>query len=173
MSIEVKDRKIGSKSPRRVKFFTEGETRTRQEFAKECDINEIMKKYKKGELVQHVKEYGGRYGEFVAIDFKQAMDTVAEAQSMFETIPSNIRSKFDNDPGQFLKFATDAKNADEMREMGLVPPPDVPVPLAEATAAQLDDAFRRYVREKVLNETTEKETEKGRSEPPVDQNTDS
>ena len=63
MRVESTDRAPGARSPRRVKYFTTGESRTRQEFKEECDINNIMRKYKQSGLVEHVKEYGGRYGD--------------------------------------------------------------------------------------------------------------
>jgi len=70
----------------------------------------------------HSRTYEGEYGEFAAIDYHEAMNTVVEAQSMFETVPSEIRSRFGNDPGAFLKFVLDEKNSDEMRDMGLMIP---------------------------------------------------
>ena len=108
--------------PVRVQKNTVGKTRTQQSFIKECDINNIMSKYSKSGLLTHVKEYEGQYGDFTAdISFHDAMCTVVKTREMFESLPAAIRQRFFNDPGQFLEFVQDPANAQEMREMGLIP----------------------------------------------------
>ncbi len=107
---------------------------TRQSMQDECDINVIMAQYKKSGLLSHVKEHGGDYGEFLAMDFHSAMNAVLEAEEMFATVPSEIRAQFENDPGRFLSFVSEAENEEEMRTLGLLPakvaavvqPPEVP-----------------------------------------------
>ena len=101
--------------------FSDDEGLTRQAHKDECDINNIMGQYLKSGLITHVREHEGEYGEYAEMDFHEAMNTVANAQSMFETIPAEIRNQFGNDPGAFIKFATDEKNRDQMVEMGLIP----------------------------------------------------
>lgn len=95
--------------------------RTRQSMKDECDINKIMGRYLKTGLLTHVNEHQGDYGEFVQVDFHEAMNTVIAAQEMFGTVPSNLREKFGNDPGRFLDFVTNPDNREEMRELGLLP----------------------------------------------------
>lgn len=95
---------------------------TQQHMKDECDINNIMAKYQKTGLITHVAKYQGMYDDFTVMpDFKTAMDTMLEAQEMFLTLPSDIREKFDNDAGEFVEFATDSRNYDEMVDLGLVP----------------------------------------------------
>lgn len=106
----------------KVPFETTGKTRTRQAMKDECDINVIMRKYERSGLLEHVNRFQGEYGDFAAIDFQDAMNTVVAATEMFESVPARIRAKFGNDPGAFLEFATDAKNMDEMRSLGLAKP---------------------------------------------------
>lgn len=102
-----------------------GESRTHQSFAESADINNIMKRYEKNGVIDHFNQYQGEYGDFTAVtDFHSAMNVVTNAQQMFMSLPAKIRSKFGNDPGNFLEFATDDANVDEMREMGLLPPAD-------------------------------------------------
>ena len=101
-----------------------GEGRTMQEFKDECDINNILKKYQRSGLVDHVREFEGRYGDFTAaVDYHEAMNITIQAQEMFMTLPSAIRARFENDPGEFLAFANNPENEDELREMGLLPSP--------------------------------------------------
>ena len=47
------------------------------------------------------------------------MNQIIAAQEAFNSLPSDIRKKFDNDPAEFLEFVSDEKNNDEMIQMGL------------------------------------------------------
>lgn len=110
----------------------------KQEFATECDINNIMKRFERDGIEIHVNRYQGAYGDFTgAVDFHTAMNQVITSQDMFMSLPAEIRERFGNDPGAFLDFVTDPVNEDELIEMGLRPPksgrnvPDPIDPLAE------------------------------------------
>lgn len=93
---------------------------TEQSHKESCDMRFIMRKYEKEGIVQHVSKYKGTYGDFVnQPDFQTAMNIIAEASSMFETVPSRIRAQFYNDPGRFLEFVQDPRNIDAMKKMGL------------------------------------------------------
>ena len=110
-----------------------GKGRTQQNFAKDCDINEIMKRYEKTGLVAHVNRFQGSYGDVTgALDFHSAQNAVIAATEAFMTLPARIRQKFANDPGAFLAFVEDPANEDKMRDMGLLPPAE---PLAADPAA--------------------------------------
>jgi phage internal scaffolding protein len=41
------------------------------------------------------------------------------AEESFYRLPSKVRMKFDNDPLDFIDFASNPDNLDEMRELGL------------------------------------------------------
>lgn len=93
---------------------------TKQEFKDECDINKIMAQYQRTGLVSHVARYQGDYSDVAdAVDYQTALNIMKEAQDMFMTVPSSVRSQFDNDPGKFLEFVQDPNNAEKMYEMGL------------------------------------------------------
>lgn len=115
---------------------------TKQSFKDETDINFIIRKYHKTGIVEHVRRHQGRYGDFTNIDFHEAMNAVAEARSMFESLPANVRKEFDNDPGVFLSFAEDPANLDRMVELGLAeapvppPPPGTPDPVPPVEEAE-------------------------------------
>ena len=47
------------------------------------------------------------------------MNQIIAEQEAFNSLPSDIRKKFDNDPAEFLEFVSDEKNNDEMIQMGL------------------------------------------------------
>jgi len=97
------------------------ETRTHQSFKEECDINTIMRKYERGQLIEHVNRYQGDYGDYTNVpqDYAACLAQVADAGEMFQTIPAAIRERFGNDPGRFLAFAEDPANAESMVQLGL------------------------------------------------------
>ncbi len=102
--------------------FTEP-TLTKQSFKKECDINNIMAKFQRTGAITHVQKNQQNYGFASALTFTESMNIVAKGQSMFNELPSSIRTKFDNDPAKFLDFVQDESNADELVELGLANAP--------------------------------------------------
>jgi len=103
----------------RIQLFC-GEGRTHQSFKDESNINLIMAKYAKTGLLDHLNTHQGDYGNFIGYeDYHTSMNQIREAEAAFSTIPSKIRERFGNDPGQFLTFVQNPDNVDEMVEMGL------------------------------------------------------
>lgn len=101
---------------------------TEQCHKKDCDITTILKRYDKTGLITHVNNAVAEYGDFTLInEYQESLNTVIKAQEAFEELPSAIRKKFANDPGNFLEFATDPANKDEMISLGLANAPEVPV----------------------------------------------
>lgn len=97
---------------------------TKRSFKAECDINTVMRKYQLTGVLEHTNTFQGQYGEFADIeDYQTSLNKVMDAQDMFMSLPSSIRRRFDNDPGEFLAFTTDEKNHDELVELGLIPKP--------------------------------------------------
>ena len=92
---------------------------TKQSFKDECNINKIMAKFQKTGALNHYMKFAPEYGDATQVDYADALNVVANANTMFEELPSSIRKKFDNDPAKFLEFVQDEKNAAEMEELGL------------------------------------------------------
>lgn len=113
----VKKRKPGETA--RHKLHMRGEPITKQSQKDDCDINLIMARYVKTGVLDHQRAHGGEYGYASADTFNESMQIVAKGKTMFEELPSQIRTKFENDPAKFLDFVQDNKNIDEMAEMGL------------------------------------------------------
>lgn len=108
---------------RKVQFVTTGESLTQQHFKEECDVINIIKKHDRNGIIEHVQRGQARYGDFSEVhDYREALDLVRDAQSEFMNIPSDIRKKFDNDPGKFYEFVSDPENKDELIEMGFIDP---------------------------------------------------
>jgi len=105
---------------KRVSLDCSGPSRTKQSFSRECDINGIMARYEKTGVIEHVQSFSGRYGDFLGFEsYHEACNKVIAAREMFQSLPARVRSRFDNDPGRFVDFASDPENLDELRELGL------------------------------------------------------
>lgn len=115
-------------------------TMTKQAHKDECDVNVILRKFQRSGSMEHLRVHEGQYGEFAAIDFHEAMETVRQAEEMFLSIPANIRKEFQNDPGVFLEFANDPANLDKLRELGLAYPEAVPAVMPGIEAAPAEPA---------------------------------
>lgn len=95
---------------------------TKQSFVAECDINNILKQYKLTGMVSHInaKAQSGAYLDLPdETDFQSALETVIRAEESFATLPSKLRTRFNNDPAEFLEFMADPRNQDEAIELGL------------------------------------------------------
>lgn len=101
-------------------------TRTQQQFAEECDINTIIRRFGlTGELPENLRV--PQSGDFTSVhDFQSAMNAVRAAEEAFMEMPADVRERFNNDPGRFLAFVHDDKNRDEAAKLGLLVPPAVP-----------------------------------------------
>lgn len=110
-----------SERPHQKHFFKP--SLTQANFRDDCDINQVMARFEKTGVLTHVNEKKPGYGDFTGYtDYHQSMNAVIEAQDAFMTIPSKIRAKFNNDPGEFLEFAENPENQEEMVKMGLLDP---------------------------------------------------
>lgn len=94
-------------------------TRTQQHLAEETDINWIVKRYQQtGEVPQHQlpplnADFHGQ------LDFREAMNLIVEARESFDSLPSEVRTRFHNNPAEFVDYMSNEKNRDGIREMGL------------------------------------------------------
>lgn len=95
---------------------------TEQHHKKECDVNEIIKKYDRDGIITHVSRFEGRFGDMTGADFKAMQDKVANAKSMFSALPADVRKFFANQPSNLLEFMEDPNNRDKAIELGLIDP---------------------------------------------------
>lgn len=110
----------------RVQLICEDPSLTHQSFAKDCDIRNIMKQYKRTGLVSHMTTASALYGDFTNVpDYRESLDVVINAQAAFMELPAEVRSRFSNDPAQFLDFVHNPDNRDEMIKLGMIDVPDV------------------------------------------------
>lgn len=104
----------------KVKMTFNLPSRTKQSFVEESNINNIMSKYEKTGVLDHLNKHGGSYANLpTGLDFQASINMVIDAQNVFDDLPASIRSRFGNDPAAYLSFATDPSNKDELVRMGL------------------------------------------------------
>jgi len=99
--------------------FTKKDGMTKQSHKKECDINQIMAKYQKTGVIDHVNKHSDQYGFATSNDLHVSLNLIKTANEMFDELPSQARKKFQNDPAQFLDFVQDPKNEEHFFELGL------------------------------------------------------
>jgi len=111
---------------------------TKQEFQYECDINNVIKAFSSTGMFKHVSANAGS-GVYLdlpdSMDFQDALHQVHQARDAFMTLPAKLRSRFGNDPAEFLAFTHDPKNLEELRSLGLAKPEPVPPPPVVVTMA--------------------------------------
>lgn len=105
---------------KRVQIFFNEPSLTVQEFKDETDINKIVARARlTGELPQNNRK--PQYGDFTEVpDYQTALNIIQEAEESFMSLPSKIRQRFGNDPGQLIDFMSNPQNEAEARALGLV-----------------------------------------------------
>lgn len=123
----IQKRDNGSK---RVATTPQGNTRTQQHLKEQCDVNNIISKYKKTGSVTHVRNsLNGVYADLTQLpDLRQAQEVVIAAQQAFESVPASIRQRFGHDPQQFIDFLADPNNNAEAIKLGLKTTKETPKP---------------------------------------------
>lgn len=104
--------------------FTEP-SMTQQHFKDETMIDNILQKYAEtGFLTDPFSPKRPiQFGDFSNVtDFQTAQNAVARATEYFESLPSNIRSSFNNSPQEFLNALNDPEQRSNLEELGFVAP---------------------------------------------------
>lgn len=110
-----------------VNSDTDGPSKTRQEFADECDINSIMRRYEATGIISHVDPREPMYLDLAGLevpDLATALNVLKVAEEGFMSLPANVRREFGDDVHEFVAFAENPANLDKMREWGLAKMPD-------------------------------------------------
>lgn len=97
-----------------------GNGRTKQSHKAECDINQILARYKKTGTLDFQQKHEPQYGDVTALEFQSAQLMIAEAKGLFAAMPAHLRHRFDNEPAKFLAFVQDDRNKAEAEELGLL-----------------------------------------------------
>lgn len=100
-----------------------GASMTFQHFKDECDINTIVSRYPNGVTPYDDRKGSEVYGDFSdaeLFDFRATQEKIIEAENRFNALPSDVRSRFGNNPAELLDFLNDSSNYDEAIKLGLI-----------------------------------------------------
>lgn len=103
-----------------------GDSMTQQQFADECDVNNILANYLRTGDISLISKGQGFYGDVsdYPVDFITAMQVVQDAEARFAELPAKVRERFGNDPANFLTFIDNSDNRDEAIKLGLIAVPE-------------------------------------------------
>lgn len=114
---------------------------TQQHKANECNINTIVERARRGEMIEQLSKRKPVYGDFRNLpDLRQAMNIVRQAENGFANLDANVRKRFGNDPVKMLDFLNDPANREEAIALGLVKAPEPKAPDAGSVEAPLAGA---------------------------------
>lgn len=110
--------------PHALFFGDQSESRTQQQFKDGADINKRIAKYKRtGFLVDPLK-VRKRQAVFADVtnaeDFQTMQNKIIEIKNAFDWLPSNVRSRFKNDPRVLLEWLENPANLAEAKELGII-----------------------------------------------------
>lgn len=102
------------------------EVRTKQEFAKDCDVNEIIKRCLRAGVSLPGADVQGVFADVSAMpDFAGAQALIVSAREAFDSLDAEVRREFGNDPVKLVEFLTPESlavpsNRLKAEELGLV-----------------------------------------------------
>lgn len=106
--------------PRPQNHSGDEESRTKQQFREECDINTILTRFRRTGFIEHVQKGQPRFLDVSDIgDYRTALDQAHKAEEYFMTLDPDVREAFDNDAGKYLDWITDpATDPEDLRKLG-------------------------------------------------------
>lgn len=117
----------------KVRRWDPAQLRTKQEMKDECDINQILRRFQKTGMVNHLASGVPQFGDVSGVtDFRSAVERVEVARGFFDRLPSPIRKEFDNDPVAFVDAFSDAAQRPRLEELGLIAKQEAPAEVPPA-----------------------------------------
>lgn len=113
-----------------------GVSMTQQHFKDECDINNILKAYR-GKVP--ASDEPAFFMDCTVNDLQSAYEIAEDIGSRFDSLDSEVRAKFNNNPLELLEFVHNADNQTAAVELGLLPKPE-PAPEPAPTPASAPEA---------------------------------
>lgn len=115
-------------------------SRTKQSELADSDINNIMARYATtGQLPAMRDPSKAIYGDFAQIeDYQTSLAKVMEAEDKFNSLPSELRRKFDYSPQKMIDFIHDPNNREECIKYGFINKPVMEAPKASVADSSPD-----------------------------------
>lgn len=116
---------IRSNGKRRVQRLFHKPSMTQQHLRHEVDTKSILQRYlKTGQLPVHIGKREPKYGDFTDTNYFESMAKAkAQVSALVETfnnLPENIQAEFGGDPGAYVQWLSDPKNAVQAKKLGLI-----------------------------------------------------
>lgn len=105
-----------------------GVSMTQQHFKDECDINNILKSYR-GKVP--ASEEPAFFMDCTVKDLQSAYEIAEDIGVRFDSLDSEVRARFNNNPLELLEFVHNADNQTAAIELGLLPRPEPTPPASE------------------------------------------
>lgn len=109
--------------PKLPGFSSDQPSKVQEQFADACQTDTIIRKYNMMGVNPFIAAGGSQYLDTTQIpSFVAAQNAQVKVKEYFEGLPSDIRLKFNNDPMQFAEVVSDTRNAEYLREIGVLAP---------------------------------------------------
>lgn len=96
--------------------FTHDVGHTIQEQYKDTIIENIIEKFNRTGVLDHVSKYEPQFVEVATFDYQENMNKVLEVQKMFQSLPAKERAMFDNDPQKYLDYLSVEANREDIKD---------------------------------------------------------
>lgn len=104
-------------------WSSDQESMVQEQFADACQTDTIIRKYNMMGVNPFIASGDSRYLDTTQIpSFVAAQNAQIKVKEYFEGLPSDVRLEFNNDPMQFAEVVSDPRNADYLREIGVLAP---------------------------------------------------
>lgn len=96
-------------------------SKTDQSQKRECDVNNIVRKFTKTGQISHMAKRPGVYADVSDVpDLMGAISIVQQAQEAFDALPATLRKSLNNDPQNLKGWLQDPANTKEAVKYGLL-----------------------------------------------------
>lgn len=111
-------------TPPKISGFSSSQpSKVQEQFADACQTDTIIRKYNMMGVNPFIAAGGSQYLDTTQIpSFVVAQNAQIKVKEYFEGLPADIRLEFNNDPMEFAEVVSDPKNADYLREIGVLAP---------------------------------------------------
>jgi len=95
-------------------------SRTVQSEKASCDINNIVRQYRRTGVLPHMAARMPEFGDVSEVgDFREAVERVRATEAWFSKLPAAVRAKFQNDPIALMDAVGDPSREPELKALGL------------------------------------------------------
>lgn len=113
--------RYSEREPQKGLSFAGTQSRAKQEFAADCDINTIVSRFLRAGVVPMPTSQPVFADVSDGRTYHALQNQIAYVKQVFADLPADVRADFHNDPAEMLDWVSDPKNADEARKLGLLP----------------------------------------------------